>query len=196
MGACACRVWLVLGHSLPYPQGGIQLAVQAWDQDSGDDPADIIDIFHIDIIMNSTNTPTFSDRMIFTGVYNNGNFELSFRLNCTQNYFGPNCTTFCIERDSPLGHFTCGSDGSFVCREGFADPSTNCTRCVSTVCGASGGIPMAVVIGVAGGAGGFLLLHVILIAVIVVIVRRKKKGVLSIRIHAIPLQSQPKGSAN
>ena len=172
-----------------YPQGSIQLAVQAWDQDNGNDPADIIDTFHIDVIMNNTNTPTFSDRMIFTGIYNHGNFELSFRLNCTQNYFGPDCATFCIERDSQLGHYTCGSDGSFVCREGYADPSTNCTRCVSTICGAaSGGIPLPVVIGVAGGAGGLVLLHVILIAIIVVVVRRKKKtiyGVLSI--HTNPL---------
>ena len=149
-----------------------------------EDPADIIDIFFIDVVMSNTNSPSFSDRMTFTGIYNNGNFEMSFRLSCTENYYGQDCTTFCIERDSDLGHYTCGSDGRFVCREGYEEPSTNCTRCVSTICGSSGAIPLTTVIGVAGGVGGLLLLViVILIGIIAVIVGRKKKttiyGVLS-----------------
>ena len=51
----------------------------------------------------------------------------SFRLRCSPNYFGVNCSIFC----APTERFTCDSlTGDIVCREGYLDEATNCSVCV------------------------------------------------------------------
>ena len=43
---------------------------------------------------------------------------------CQQDYYGVDCTTFCLaQNDDVNGHYTCNSDGSIQCREGFKNPS-------------------------------------------------------------------------
>ena len=59
-----------------------------------------------------------------------GLLRLSFRVTCTENFYGSDCATLCVERDDELGHYTCDSKGNIVCREGFQNPSTNCTECI------------------------------------------------------------------
>ena len=71
---------------------------------------------------------------------------MSFRVQCSENYYDPNCTTFC---EPVEGVYTCSSEGTPIClqrNQSFCtqclsslnpslscatclDPSTNCTDC-------------------------------------------------------------------
>ena len=55
----------------------------------------------------------FTERTTYntqSGSYNIS-LDMSFRVQCLENYFGPNCTTFC----EPLeGVYTCDSEGNFM----------------------------------------------------------------------------------
>ena len=88
----------------------------------------IINRFPIDLELNPG--PNFTERTTYTGFYNISDvgFVMSFRVQCLENYFGPNCTTFC----EPLeGVYTCDSEGRPVCLESANfDPTTNCTSCL------------------------------------------------------------------
>ena len=100
---------------------------------------------------------SFSTPQLYTGMYNKGTISLSFRVSCTENYYGPNCAAFCEPSDNricdengnivcrdthyygtlcdvfcegrndSLGHYQCGQNGSKICLEGYQDPDTNCT---------------------------------------------------------------------
>ena len=153
------------------------MAIKVLDFDNSN-PEDCIDIFFIDIITNTT-IPTFSDPTTFPGKYSRGNIELSYRLSCNENYYGPDCATFCMERDDDLGHYICSSNGSIVCRPDYEDPSTSCTSCASTECTSNDAARLATMIRVAAGVGGLLLLITVIlsmaiIATTVVIVRQRK----------------------
>ena len=104
------------------------MAIQILDLDFGNTEDDEVDIFFIDTYL--TSGIDFSTPITYMGVNGFGQIQLSFRLNCTENYYGPDCATFCMERDDDLGHYTCGSDGSFVCLQGYQDPSSLCTGCI------------------------------------------------------------------
>ena len=53
--------------------------------------------------------------------------DMRFRVMCQQDYYRTDCTRFCIaQNDSVNGYYTCNSDGSIQCREGFRNPSSNC----------------------------------------------------------------------
>ena len=112
-----------------FVQGSIQLAIKVTDSDSHAD--DELELFLVDI-----NIPVGTDFSLVPethfGLFRNDEhtIELNFKLNCVANFFGPNCITFCMERDDDQGHYTCGSDGSFVCRQGYQNPATNCTECL------------------------------------------------------------------
>ena len=55
--------------------------------------------------------------------------DVRFRVMCEQDYYGADCTTFCLaQNDDVNGYYTCNSDGSIQCREGFKNPSNNCTE--------------------------------------------------------------------
>ena len=55
--------------------------------------------------------------------------DMRFRVMCQQDYYGPDCTRLCrAQNDSVNGYYTCNSDGSIQCREGFRNPSNNCTE--------------------------------------------------------------------
>jgi hypothetical protein len=53
-------------------------------------------------------------------------FDMSFRVQCSGNYYGPNCTTFCEPME---GLYICGCQGSIICVQSGRDPVTNCTTC-------------------------------------------------------------------
>ena len=87
------------------------------------DLAKLVDRFTIDqtiTVGENLSTPTNH-----SGEFNFGHFVLGFRVTCTENFFGSDCATFCVERDDELGHFTCDSEGNIVCREGYT--GENCT---------------------------------------------------------------------
>ena len=74
---------------------------------------------------NGTNT---SNRVIL---------DMRFRVMCQQDYYGADCTRFCVaQNDSVNGHYTCKHDGSIQCREGFRNPNNNCSEgelCLSVI---------------------------------------------------------------
>ena len=109
-------------------QGRIQLAVKVRDIDQS--PDDEIDLFLVDTTIPVGTNFSLLPTTHFGIFRNEHTIELNFRLSCMTNSFGPNCTTFCVERDDEQGHYTCGSDGSFVCLRGYQNPATNCTECI------------------------------------------------------------------
>jgi hypothetical protein len=72
--------------------------------------------------------PNFT-RANYTGIYNISDmeFDISFRVQCLQDYYGPNCTTFCTPME---GVYNCDNQGQFVCLQENRNSSTNCTRCL------------------------------------------------------------------
>ena len=73
--------------------------------------------------------PNFTERITYTGVYNitDLGFDMSFNVQCSENYYGPNCTTFC---DPIEGVYTCDREGRVVCINERRDPDSNCTMCL------------------------------------------------------------------
>ena len=87
----------------------------------------IINRFPIDLELDhGTN---FTERTTYTGIYNISGlrFDMSFRVQCADNFFGPNCTTFC---EPVEGVYTCNREGTAVCLHNNQDPATNCTQCL------------------------------------------------------------------
>ena len=97
------------------------------DEDLSRSEDDFVDIFLIKI---PTTLSQSTNATFFMGQKGYGKIALKWRLRCTENHYGSNCATFCMERDDELGHYTCDSEGDIVCREGYQDPATNCTQCV------------------------------------------------------------------
>ena len=108
-------------------QGRIQFFIDAID--SADGPTempDIINRFPIDreLELGSRLTP----RTAYTGIFNISRqiFDMSFRVQCSENYYGRACSIFC----TPLeGVNTCDSQEGVVCVQNNRDPSTNCSNC-------------------------------------------------------------------
>ncbi len=49
--------------------------------------------------------------------------QLSYRVICTSDYYGPNCSVYCVPRDDSSGHYTCNqTDGSRICTSHFYGP--------------------------------------------------------------------------
>ena len=74
----------------------------------------------------------FTPNETYTGINAMSNrvvLDMRFRVMCQQNYYGANCTRLCIaQNDSVNRYYTCNSDGSIQCREGFRKNSNNCTE--------------------------------------------------------------------
>lgn len=51
--------------------------------------------------------------------------SMDYSVNCTTNYYGPECSTFCMARDDEGGHYTCDSQGNIMCLLGYT--GVNCT---------------------------------------------------------------------
>ncbi|XP_064402069.1 uncharacterized protein LOC135347887 [Halichondria panicea] len=107
--------------------GTIQLIIQSYDRDTGND--DYIDIEFINLIDLDVEAATFTQSKLYIGTFQLSTYELSFRVNCAQNYYCSDCNTFCISRNDSFGHYYCKQDGSIECFQGYMDPSTNCTQC-------------------------------------------------------------------
>jgi hypothetical protein len=113
----------------PYTHGRVQFFIDALDRAarSGDTEV-IINRFPIDLELELG--AAFTERTTYTGIYNISGlgFDMSFRVQCSRNYYGPNCTTFCAPME---GLYTCDSRGNIICVQSGRDPVTNCTTCLS-----------------------------------------------------------------
>ncbi len=81
----------------------------------------IVDRFLIDLELDIGVT----ERNIYQGNSNISQFDLSFRVQCSENYYGPQCNCSEVE-----GQFTCDNEGNIVCNNEHRDPQTNCTSCL------------------------------------------------------------------
>ena len=114
-------------------QGRIQFFIDALDRavDMGTSGLDemevIINRFPIDLELSPG--PSFTERRTYTGIYNISGlgFDISFRVLCSENYYGPDCDTFC---EPVEGVYTCDSEGIIVCVQHNRDPTTSCATCV------------------------------------------------------------------
>ena len=97
--------------------------VEAIDEDPGSDD-DLDDIF---INRRLEVNTSFTEIGTYSGNFNRVTIQMSFRVMCQENYYGADCATFCMAQDDDEnGHYTCNSDGSIQCRDGFENPSVNC----------------------------------------------------------------------
>ena len=60
------------------------------------------------------------------GIYGNVVLTARFKVNCNANYYGSDCTTYCVATDNSNGHYTCDANGGKQCKAGYQNPSTNC----------------------------------------------------------------------
>ena len=114
-------------------QGRIQFLVDAVDRAVSHrqqlEMEAIINRFPIDLELELG--ANFTERTTYTGIYNISGlgFDMSFRVQCSENYYGPNCTTVC---EPVEGGYTCDSEGRVVCNQDNRDPATNCTTCLGS----------------------------------------------------------------
>lgn len=61
---------------------------------------------------------------------NTAQFSVTLTITCSKYYYGVLCHSQCKEQDSnEFGHYTCDQlNGHKVCRQGYTDLSTNCTK--------------------------------------------------------------------
>ena len=62
----------------------------------------------------------------YTGIYNISQLAISFQVECSENYYGSDCTTFC---EAVEGVYNCDGNGSIVCVEENRNSSTMCINC-------------------------------------------------------------------
>ena len=92
-----------------------------------DETLAIINRFPINLEM--TPGTNFTERTTYTGFYNVSGvgFDMSFKVQCSENYYGPNCTCKPLE-----GVYTCNIEGKPEClQDKSLDSSTNCTTCLN-----------------------------------------------------------------
>ena len=103
-----------------------QLYVEVNDQDSPfGSEFELIDEVKVQL----PGTPGAVPSQTVTGTYGIVSLTLSYSLTCTQNYYGPNCSTYCVPSDNSMGHYNCNtSTGSKICLPGYQKPETDCTE--------------------------------------------------------------------
>ena len=93
------------------------------DEDNG--TSDLVTRFYINI---SAIVGLDFMRTLENGENSVGRLGASYRVNCTEDFYSPDCSVFCRARDDAQGHYTCNSQGNRVCLSGFEDPASNCTE--------------------------------------------------------------------
>ena len=98
--------------------------IPAYDRDIGFD--DLLDNIFIETALTENNNYTTVEE--FTGEMSKVSVNMTFRvIMCQENFYGADCASFCLAQDDDEnGHYTCNSDGSFQCRDGFENPINNC----------------------------------------------------------------------
>ncbi|BFZ07417.1 hypothetical protein BsWGS_10456 [Bradybaena similaris] len=54
----------------------------------------------------------------------------AFRFVCDNNYYGDNCAELCRPRDDKFGHYTCSSNGTKMCLNGWDGPYCEIALCL------------------------------------------------------------------
>lgn len=65
-----------------------------------------------------------SRRVSITGQYYQ--IYLEYSSKCALNYYGPDCSKYCMPRDDSSGHYTCSTQGNIVCLPGYHAEEINC----------------------------------------------------------------------
>ena len=94
-------------------QGRIQFFIDALDRAVWSNETEVI-INRFPIYLELQLGANFTERTAYTGIYNipGLGFDMSFRVQCSENYYGPNCTTFC----EPIeGVYRCDGEGRGIC---------------------------------------------------------------------------------
>ncbi len=69
----------------------------------------------------------FTEEMMFTGFHKISHMTMSFRVECSPGFCGPDCSTTNITNPRVA---ECQTDGTLTCHNNF-DPNTSCTECES-----------------------------------------------------------------
>lgn len=115
-----------------FPQGMVELLFTVYDLDGSvtvDVASDLVDniIVTPPISAVPAQNDSFTDIMTFYGNYSE--LDLSFRMTCGEDYYGPECV-FCMDTNDTTGHYTCDrSTGEKVCLEGYQNSDSDCTEC-------------------------------------------------------------------
>lgn len=57
----------------------------------------------------------------FEHAFNYTVLKYAFRFTCDSHYYGANCAELCRPRDDNFGHYSCSSNGTKVCLDGWDD---------------------------------------------------------------------------
>ena len=114
-------------------KGSCQVAIRSLDDDyplSDDDLIDIV-VFNINITP-SNEWVSMENRH---GFYNRATVSAEFRVDCSVNYYGTDCSTYCVPTDNSQGHYICNSNGGKVCLSGWTNISggQNCLTRMLTI---------------------------------------------------------------
>ena len=104
--------------------------IRARDEDNPGNDDDLDDIFINTSLQLNADYSTARD---YTGRNNRVIVHMRFRVSCQTNFYGQDCDTFCVPQDDDInGHYTCNSDGSIMCLDGYEHPENNCrdSKCV------------------------------------------------------------------
>ncbi|XP_064403470.1 uncharacterized protein LOC135348970 isoform X2 [Halichondria panicea] len=102
--------------------GRIQFFIEALDSGL----PNIIDSLLIDLD-NLQLGADFTEEMTFTGYHNISHMTMSFRVECSPGFCGPDCST--TPQNNPQVA-TCRTDGTLRCTDNRLDPVSNCTACL------------------------------------------------------------------
>ena len=105
-------------------QVSFQLFIRARDEDNPGNDDDLDDIY---ITLSRQPNVGFTQVEEYLGIRAKVSVRLQYRISCQSNFYGADCATFCSAQDNDVnGHYTCNSDGSIQCRDGFENPGNNC----------------------------------------------------------------------
>ncbi len=107
---------------LCFTQGRLQFFIEALDSGL----PNIIDSLLIDLD-NLQLGADFTEEMTFTGFHNISHMTMSFRVECSPGFCGPNCTT---TPQNNIGVDECQADGTILCVHEW-DPLQNCSECLN-----------------------------------------------------------------
>ena len=104
-----------------------RLYIKARDADLGPSLDDDLGLDDIIIDKALEANTGFTEKEEYTGVLNRVSLQMRFRVMCQQDYYGADCSTFCVaQNDDVNGHYICNRNGSIQCLEGFENPQNNC----------------------------------------------------------------------
>ena len=104
------------------------LLTTVYDND-GIGPSDLVDKIFISRSLSAVSLQNGSFTQVMTYSGNYSELDLSFRLTCGEDFYGPECV-FCVDTNDTRGHYSCDrSTGERVCLEGYQNSTTNCTEC-------------------------------------------------------------------